>query len=287
MLRPPRLPFILLAVSCLFFLTRSAAAQPSWDLAEDENGNSAGGSVSASQAVDSEAPPDVPQVAPRPAPAPGPAWSGGGDDEAELDQRLEVMGEKLKSAQRAWRSYSAGWIMLQAGLIGYSSYMAATSDGAVKASSIARVVVSGLNFLRLVGFPQPARSGYKKFKKLPEGTLSEKQLKYDEGLRILGAQLGQDRLATAPAQHVLAALVALSVGAGVLFSYDDGMRPAVETTLGIMVIAELQFATRPHRVRRYMLELSGAGRNARPPVEVSFAPVVTPTSRGLGVVGRF
>jgi hypothetical protein len=227
-------------------------------------------------------------VAPRPAPAPGPAWSGGGDEEAELDQRLEEMGEKLKSAQRAWRAYSAGWIIAQAGLIGFSGYNAATTDGGARAANIARAVVSGVNFLRLVGFPQPARNGYKKFSKLPQGTLYEKRLKYDEGLRFLGEQLGQDRKATAPEQHVLAAVVATAVGAGVLFSYDDGMRPALETALGIVLIFELQAMTRPHRVRRYMMELSSAGRAARPaPVELSFAPLVTPTSRGINVVGRF
>lgn len=224
-----------------------------------------------------------------PAPrAAGPSWEGGED--AGIDAKLAKVDEALSSVQAPLWAYTIGWSVLQAGLAGYFAYDATQRqhERALRASDIMRATVSGLNTILTLIKPMPARGAYSKFKKMPDGTLAEKRLKVDYGVRQLAAQIGADRHNARPEEHVVAALVGLGFGAGLLFGYDqDNIRPAVETTLGVILLAELQFATRPHRTKRFNRELALMGKNQPPPVEVAFAPLVTQTSRGISLVGRF
>jgi hypothetical protein len=218
-----------------------------------------------------------------------PGWGGAdSDEEAVLDERLALMADRLQKVQRSWRAYSAGWITLQGGLIGLYSWLATETDGGARAAHLGRAVVAGLNWARMVITPQPAWKAYKKFSKMPAGTLSEKRAKWDAGLHVLGDQLALDRKSTSPEAHILVGLAAISVGAAVLFGFDDGARAAVETTLGIVLVGEMQFATRPYRTKKFMTELSLLGKIPEPPkVELSFAPLITRHGRGLSLVGRF
>jgi hypothetical protein len=300
MLRPPLLPSILLAASCLFFFTPNASAQPAWDTVEDEGGSSSASSGS-SGGSDNEAPPNFRSSAPveadpesvTPAPraarAVGPTWEGGED--GGLDAKLAKVDEALKSVQAPLWAYTIGWSALQAGLAGYYGWDATTREHerAKRCEDIMLASVAGLNAVLVLLKPMPARGAYSKFKKMPDGTTSEKRLKVDYGVQKLAHQIGADKHNARPEEHVVAALVGIGFGAGLLFGYDqDNIRPAVEATLGVILLAELQFATRPWRTRRFNRELALMGKNAPPPpVELSFAPMVNKTSRGISLVGRF
>jgi hypothetical protein len=290
MLRPPLLSFLLLAAGCFIFAPQSASAQPAWDLADDadQGGSSSGSaSASASSGSDDETPPDVPHV-PRAA-SPQPGWDGGSSTSSLDDERLAKVGESLKSLQPRCRAYTGGWVALQLGLTGYFAYDATTRehDRAWRTYDIMNATIAGLNSVLLLVKPMPCRSGYSKFKDLPESTASERRYKADFGARIIGQQIGEDRKFAAPQEHVVAALVAIGFGAGLLFGYEDGLRPAVQTTLGIILLAELQFATRPFKSKVYNREIAMMGKSGPPPVQLSAAPLITRTSQGLSLVGRF
>lgn len=298
MLRPPRVLSII-AASCLTFFAHIACAQPSWD---EEGGGGSGSSAGDSADSSLEASPTSDDGASGSAaasddfsdPTAGAAAPTGDDPDAdfgevseeELDQKLAQLGGYLKDMQAPLRAYTAGWILLNAGLTGFFAYDSTQRqhERAVRASDIMRSTLSGVNMVLLAISPMPGRSAWRKFKKMPEGTVEEKRAKLDAGRKWLSGQVAADKKATEPAQHVIAGLVALGYGAGLLFGYDDGLRPAVETALGVVLIAELQFATRPYRTRRYNVEFAS---DKKPAVELSFAPLVTRTSRGIGLVGRF
>jgi hypothetical protein len=219
----------------------------------------------------------------------GPSWEGGED--AGIDAKLAKVDEALKSVQAPLWAYTIGWSVLQAGLAGYYGYDATTREHerAKRCQDIMLATISSLNTVLTLVKPMPARGAYGKFKKMPDGSLAEKRLKVDYGVRMLAAQIGADRHNARPEEHVVAALVGLGFGAGLFFGYDqDNLRPAVESTLGVILLAELQFATRPHRTKRLNRELALMGKNAPPPsVELSFAPMVSQTSRGISLLGRF
>lgn len=214
-----------------------------------------------------------------------PAAATGTDD--NIDEQLATMGGYLKSVQTATRTYLGGWTLLNLGLAGYFAYdaMQKPHERAVRASNIMLATISCVNTAIMLAKPMPGANAWRKYKKMPEDTLEEKRAKLDAGARWLSEQIAADDDATKPEEHVLAALVGIGFGAGLLFGYEDGLRPAVQTTLGIILIAELQFATRPHRTRRYAMDF--AAKETKPAVELSFVPMFSPTSRGLGLVGRF
>jgi hypothetical protein len=280
-------------------LAHSASAQPAWDVHDDSRGatdiaapNNGASDNSASDSGSSGAVSSDDFADPTAGSAAGAAPAGGDPDaefgevrEEELDEHLATLGKYLKDMQAPLRAYSGGWITLQAGLTGYFAWQASLEHGGpVRASNIMQATLCGVNMTLLSIAPMPGRSGWRKFKKMPEGTVEEKRAKLDAGRRFLSGQVAADKKATEPAQHVIAGLVALGYGAGLLFGWDDGLRPAVQTTLGVILIAELQFATRPHRTRKYNMEFAA---EKRPAVEVSLAPLMTRTSRGIGLVGRF
>ncbi len=296
MLRPPRLLSII-AASCLTFFAYSASAQqPAWDDEGDGSSDSAasgsseantpseGGSASA-PAEDDFADPTAGGGAPS---SGDPDADFGEVSEEELDERLATLGGYLKDIQAPTRAHTAGWILLNAGLTGFFSYDATTRqhERAVRASDIMRATLGGVNLVLTAITPMPGRSAWRKFKKMPESTVEEKRAKLDAGRKWLSGQVAADKKANEPAQHIIVGLTALGCGLGLFFGYDDGMRPAVETALGIVLLAELQIATRPKRTRRYNIEF--AERQPPPaPVQVSFAPMMTRTSQGIGLVGRF
>jgi hypothetical protein len=257
--------------------------------ASDDSGSASSGSSSRSSSFDEETPPDVPHV-PRAASS-QPSWDGGGGTSSLDDERLAKVGEALKSLQPRCRAYTGGWIGLQLGITGYFAYDATQRGGgerAWRASDIMNATVAGLNSLLLLVKPMPCRSGYSKFKKLPEGTASERRYKADFGARIIGQQIGEDRKFRAPQEHVVAALVGIGFGLGLFFGYEENnLRPAIQTTLGVILLAELQFATRPFATARFNREIAMLGKGGPPPVELSFAPMITRYNQGLSLVGRF
>jgi hypothetical protein len=290
MLRPPRLLSII-AASWLTFFVQSASAQPAWG-GDDESGSQGSSGATSDTApsapsADDFADPTAGESGAAAAPSPGdPDAEFGEVREEEIDERLDTLGKYLKDIQAPLRAYSGGWITLQAGLTGYFAYDATQREHerAVRCSDIMLSTISGVNMVLLAISPMPGRSAWRKFKKMPQGTLEEKRAKLDAGRRWLSGQVAADKKATEPAQHVLAALVAIGYGAGLLFGYEDGLKPAVQTTLGVILIAELEFATRPHRTRRYNMEFAV---EKKPAVQMSLAPLTSRKSYGLALVGRF
>jgi hypothetical protein len=293
MLRPPRLLSII-AASCLTFFALSASAQPGWDDADSDSSSDSGSSGTGSSSSGSSEGPSADDFADPTAGSSGGAGTPSTSDpdaefgeytEAELDERLSTLGGYLKDIQAPLRAYTGGWVTLQAGLTGFFAYQSTLDDGGpVRASNIMLATMSGVNMAMLAFAPMPGRSAWRKFKKMPEGTLQEKRDKLDAGRRWLSGQVAADKKATEPAQHVLAALVGVGFGAGLLFGWEDSLRPAVQTTLGIILIAELEFATRPHRTRRYNMEFAV---EKQPAVQVSLAPLISRGTQGLSLVGRF
>lgn len=294
MLRPPRL-LLIFAASCLTLFAHSAAAQPGWD----GDGDSAAGSSSSSAPSDnassgsdssgSASSDDFsdPTAGTGAAPSAGdPDADFGEVNEEQLDERLATLGGYLKDIQAPLRAHTAGWVLINAGLTGYFAYDATQRhhERAVRTSDIMRATLSGVVLALTIIAPNPGRSAWRKFKKMPESTVEEKRNKLDAGRRWLSGQVAADKKANEPAQHIIIGLTALGCGMGLLFGYDDGLRPAVETVIGIVALGELQIATRPHRTRRYNMEFA---TEKKPAVELSFAPLVTRTSRGIGLVGRF
>lgn len=291
MWRPPCLPSFLIAASCLLFFAEPASAQPAWDLADDGDAESASPSTSASVGTDDETPPDVPRV-PRAAAAPAAAssWDTGSGDPL-TEEKLAKVEEALKTLQPRCRTYVAGWVGLQLGLTGYFAYDATTREHerAWRTSDIMNATIAGLNSVLQLVKPMPCMSAYRRFKKLPDGTLNERRVKADEGARMIGEQISADRKYRAPQEHIVAALVGIGFGMGIFFGYDeDNIRPAIQTMLGVILLAELQFATRPFATYRYSREIAMMGKGTPPGVtDLSFAPMITRYSQGLSLVGRF
>ena len=284
MLRPPRLlSFLIIAAGSIGLFVSSALAQPSWDSDSDDDSDAYQAEESSDDSPEDSYNP--PPAAPSPAPVMSSAGAGGGSDE-NIDARLEEVAGYVKDLQAPLRAYTAGWVGLQVGLAGYFGYDATLRqhERSTRTYDVMMSTIAGLNSLLVLTKPMPGRSAWRKFKKMPEGTLEEKRAKVDFGVRMIGAQIAADREATKPEEHILAALVGIGFGAGLIFGYDDGLRNGVQATLGVILLAELQFATRPHRTRRYNRDLAA---KEKPPVELGFAPMVTPWSQGLSVGGRF
>ena len=288
MLRPPRLLFIF-AAGCLTFFAPTVSAQPTWD-ADDSESVSSDSSSSDSGSSGAAASDDF--ADPTAGSSTGSATASTADPDAafdevreeELDERLATLGGYLEDIQAPLRAYSAGWITLQAGLTGFFAWQAYETDAAVRASNIMLATISGVNMAMLTFAPMPGRSAWRKYKKMPQGSVEEKRAKLDAGRRWLSGQVAADKKATEPAQHVLAALVGIGFGAGLFFGWEDSLRPAVQTTLGVILIAEIEFATRPHRTRRYNMEFAV---EKKPAVQVSLAPLMTRKAQGISLVGRF
>jgi hypothetical protein len=288
MLRPPRLLFII-AASCLTFFTPLASAQPAWDDDSTGGGSSESGSSSSSEEGGGSTAPAADDFADPTAGAGAPSGSDPDADfgeisEEELDAKLETLGNYLKDIQAPTRAHTAGWLLINAGLTGFFGYQASYEHSAVRASAIMRSTLSGINLVLTAIAPMPGRSAWRKFKKMPQGTVEEKRAKLDAGRSWLSGQVAADKKANEPAQHIVVGLTAIGCGLGLFFGYNDGMRPAVETALGIVLLAELQIATRPKRTRRYNVEFA---TEKQPAVQMSFAPMMSRWSQGIGLVGRF
>lgn len=290
MLRPPRLLFII-AASCLTFSALTASAQPSWDDDGTEGGSSEQNTSSSSDQGSGSSAAAADDFADPTAGSGGGGATGGDPDadfgeisEDELDAKLEQLGKYLKDIQAPTRAHTAGWLLINAGLTGFFGYQASYEHSAVRASAIMRSTLSGINLVLTALAPMPGRSAWRKFKNMPQGSVEEKRAKLDAGRSWLSGQVAADKKANEPAQHIVVGLTAIGCGLGLFFGYNDGMRPAVETALGIVLLAELQIATRPKRTRRYNVEFA---TEKQPAVQMSFAPMMSRWSQGIGLVGRF
>jgi hypothetical protein len=295
MLRPPRF-LLIIAASWLTYFAPTASAQPSWGSDEGEASSDSGSTDNSASSAPAES--TSGEVAaddfadPTAGSGGGAGADTGGDPDAEfgeiseeeLDERLATLGGYLKDIQAPTRAHTAGWLLINAGLTGFFGYQASYEHSAVRASAIMRSTLSGINLVLTAISPMPGRSAWRKFKKMPTSTVEEKRAKLDAGRKWLSGQVGADKKANEPAQHIVVGLTAIGCGLGLFFGYNDGMRPAVETALGIVLLAELQIATRPKRTRRYNVEFA---TEKQPQVQMSFAPMMTRTTHGLGLVGRF
>lgn len=206
------------------------------------------------------------------------------NDEPELDARIEVLDAYLADLQRPVRAHLFGWMGAQVGLIGISAYLAASSDGPSRTGAIVRASISGANLGLMLITPQPGWYASMRYRKMPDGTLEEKRAKLAAGQKWLARQARADKLGTSLARHLLGAVVALGAGAGIMIIHEDGLREAVTTTIGILLVSEAQIATRPRKPRIYNQSYAA---HPSGPVQLTLAPLVTEHAQGLALVGQF
>lgn len=204
---------------------------------------------------------------------------------SDLDARLLSLDAYLKDLERPSRAYFGAWISILGGLaLGQGTLAVFEDDKATRARYIVGSGLSTAGLTLVLIAPTPGRYGSSRYRRLPSGTVEEKQSKLIQGETWLAGEARAVRRTRSWFTHGIA--VTFGVGSALYLglAFEDNWDGALITGVGTFLITEARVWSRPTRALRYLDDYRSA-----PTVTPTFAvvPMLLPQAMGLSAGGTF